>query len=505
MKVQLFASSVIFLATIWLEQVGSANMDYRYKPRGPPRPSRQPPPPHYFKKWEQNRPSRNTARPPRPIPLEHIPPNFLQPQAPALLGHSVLNSQIPVRNIWQNQNQIHHQPLHLPQPAPVKIKKEKPFQFSQQINNVPEYDYQIQTNTIPSHTFPIKQVGEKGPIHTIPAPNLSPADRPAIIEEQQRPAYSYIQQGQQLSTIPNLHSYQVTEPNDHLKNAHKNFRDQQVYFSTAQAHNYKQQPFGSAPETPSYSTNIQDQQTDIALTQHEIYQLINAHLTQKQQEPQQLYNHYDVPLVSQTLVQQPHEPSANEYNALLGHSQIKVLQPHPQYQMQKTAFTTSPQLQMYNYERHADSGAFPGGMVQGQTEPFIQEIFDVNDENLGNGVESKSDIQDKSSEGAVYYTSLPNRQAAETLASLQTAGKSNVKQDSANSKTPLEIYVPDTQEFANFEVNSSIRHKKDSANPDDFEANDDYADNQAVDEYESDGNQESQRMFGKRLKPKQKD
>nr|CAI5827910.1 unnamed protein product [Callosobruchus analis] len=50
-----------------------------------------------------------------------------------------------------------------------------------------EFDYHIQTNNIPAAlTNPIKQIGEKCPIHTIAAPNLSLKVRPIVVHEVQQ-------------------------------------------------------------------------------------------------------------------------------------------------------------------------------------------------------------------------------------------------------------------------------------------------------------------------------
>ncbi|KAK4881169.1 hypothetical protein RN001_004488 [Aquatica leii] len=475
-------------------------MDYRYKPRGPPRPPRQPPLPPYMKKWENNRPQRNPVRPPRPIPLEHSIPNFGQPQVPpVLLNPSVIKPQIPVRNIWQNQPQTQ-----------FKVKPEKPFQFSAPITTPHEYDYQIQTNNIPTHAIPIKQVGEKGPIHTIPAPNLSPADRPAIIEEYKRPSFNFIQQ--QHTAAPNPHQYQVTEANELLKSSQKNREHQ--YFPSSQT--YSSQIFNNPPETQSFNTASVGNEP--VLSQQEIYQLINSHINHKQPDQQHVFNNYEIlpqNLAQKPLNLQPTELSLADYKAMIGQSQPS--QSSSQYLKELQQSFSNPNAYsnnaMFNYKRHASNADqilenFSNDELQIQQEPYVQELLDLNQEivDSNNRVEPKADIQNKLSEGSVYYTNLPNRQAAEALASLQNAGKLNLKQfkEHTNSQSPLNIYVPDAQQFTNFEVSSSIRHNDDSN--DESEVESDFSNAQSVsdeqDEINESAHQQSQRTFGRRAKPK---
>lgn len=156
--------AILFIAVCCLKIV-SAEYN-RYKLRGPPAPPRPPPVPQYAKK-RIHPPSRGP--PPirsRPIPV-HMPPAYKIPMGVPQGPRPVAP---PVRNFWKNtQTKIGN------------FREKKPFVSSPTVNNVQEFDYQLQTNNIP--VSPIKQVGEKGPIHTIPAPNLSLADKPIVVEE----------------------------------------------------------------------------------------------------------------------------------------------------------------------------------------------------------------------------------------------------------------------------------------------------------------------------------
>lgn len=195
--------------------------DYpRYKYRGPPVP--KPPPRHFVKKWQP--PMRPPLRRPIPGPMQmhKMPQQMSNKPLPAPVPAPSINRpvalsaplQVQVRPYWKATLPTTRNLPSYPTSAPVLPKKA--FQSSPAIL-AQEYDFHIQSNNIPTPIKTIKQVGEKGPIHTIPAPNLSLADKPLVVKEvmprqpdqRKEEITSYVQ-------VQKAHSYQVTEPTPDL-------------------------------------------------------------------------------------------------------------------------------------------------------------------------------------------------------------------------------------------------------------------------------------------------
>lgn len=450
--------------------------EYRYKIRGPPQPPRPPPIPQYVKKWQNPRgppPSRQ-----RPIPV-HMPHSHKIP-----LGLSAATRPIapPVRNFWKN-SQINN----------YRIPQEKPFHSSPQIGptKTKELDYHIHTNAIPTHTNPIKQVGEKGPIHTIPAPNLSLADKPAVLEEirQEIPKPHY-------NPIVQNHQYQVTESSDTpYHNQYKHFKLQQPFYQDisgleAQTSAHKAEQAAVHHPQSFDLKNPLDQQfqlqqnehgsqiSDAQLSPHELYDLL-----QQNQQPQ-LLESFKYPVIQQ-------QQQLPDYQALLnaqGASKLSFYDQLPQQQQ------VPPEYHSFNYEeQHQKTSQIPGVSVgadynlepaadsselvhttvarnpndQTAQAQFVQQYFDVKEESgTDNYVETDAKSyqeQQQNTENSVdaqtqndvissaFYSTLPNRQAAEALASLQAAGKINNKTknqqkiETHHQRSPLTIYIPENQ------------------------------------------------------------
>lgn len=428
--------------------------EYRFKIRGPPKPLRPSPIPQHLKKWHMPHhhlpPPRMPVRQ-RPIPLHNHhnykshsnlpgPPRPMPPPAVPPIS-------LPIRNLWKNT---------------IFKAPEKPFQSSPPVNKL-EYDYHVQTNNIPTHTSPIKQLDYKGPIHTIPAPNLSPADKPKNIEEVQP-----IEQEKTIVQIQKAHQYQVTESTD------------PVYSS------FNKQPYYDLELSKNHD-NLKTPQTEIAhkdttsVTTQDLLKLLNTY----NQQPQ-LLNGFTLPLIQPQLTRQ----QINPYQALLSQPQIFQAEPtfadqFPQSFTQNYKTNLQPQLHTFNYEENPQpqeglsssvssdytldpetAESFQNTFLHNPVEAlaqtqYVQRFFDTRDDNVAtNNVEpdarpAKNFEADQNNEEIVsgaYYTILPNREAAEALASLQEAGKlnSNNMQQTQNIQVsphvPMTIYVPDEYE-----------------------------------------------------------
>lgn len=467
-------SFALLLLAVCIQWVSS---EYRYKIRGPPQPPRPPPIPQYVKKW-QNGPRGPPPSRQRPIPV-HMPHSH---KIPLGLPGASRPIALPVRNFWKN-SQINN----------YRIPQEKPFHSSPQIGTIKtkELDFHVHSNAIPTHTNPIKQVGEKGPIHTIPAPNLSLADKPAILDEIRKDIPQ-----QHYAPILQNHQYQVTESSEpSYHNQFKHFKLQQPFYqdisgleAQTSAHKAEQAAVQHTPsfdlKTPTLNLEQQfqlqqnDQGTDPQLSPHELYELI-----QQNQQPQ-LLESFKIPVIQQ----QP------DYQALLNaqdtRGKVSYYDQLPQQQVQ-------PEYHSFNYDeqRHKNSGVSVGAEYnlepaadsselvhtavarnpndQTAQAQFIQQYFDVKEES---GTDNYVETDQKNTENKVdagqsdvitsaFYSTLPNRQAAEALASLQAAGKINNKTKNqkveAHQRTPLTIYIPDNENN-----NDSKRHQNDDSKED---------------------------------------
>lgn len=546
----------------------------RYKRRGQSSPPRPPPVPQYAKKWPHHPPRGPPASPVRgrPIPV-HMPPNYKIPMGASPGTRPSVAA--PVRNFWKNTQKNFRAP-----------KPEKPFLSSPPIGTInnKEYDYHVQTNAIPSmHANTIKQVGEKGPIHTIPAPNLSPADKPAVIEEYKpapEPINQQLHHHQKQGDFFQLHQYQVTESNE--PSSLNLFRLQQQGFyqdlsglqaqtsvhkaeaaAVHQAHKFNG---GQLIQHPQNEVVIKTQEQHQQQPQiNDVYQLLNYYPPhqsleafkfphqQQQQQQQFLQENYQ----HQAPVQVNSNPSSD------GKPDVEFYQQLEQIRNQNVASnrqqeTHQPEYHSFNYEeqdRHKDdrSGSDLSSMVTADysLEPavaesseilhstiarnnppsdvlaqsqYIQQYFGTRDENVAdNNVEPDAKIsknlreterdEDESKSDVIasaFYATLPNRQAAEALASLQAAGQlnSNNKAGIRQQQNPPPIGVSNGND-QDYKQTSDKRPEEN----DDSEVNyEDYPSEQFVSEKENDGKMEEDEpnaepeetsvSFGNRIKPK---
>lgn len=218
----------------WLLIACICLVEARYKIRRPPLPPPQPPKLMFKKSWPiTHRISvGNTMHINGNFPLKriaHKPSNYRIRRPPMFnVPSTIWKNQIPIRTSLNNH-------AVLPQRPPVK-------EFHT-VNKMPEYspEYRPEAAVLPStHRGGVDD--DKGPIHTIPAPNLSPMDKPfnneVNIEENSRQqttdatykinphgsllpnfdlatiSTSLTSQKAVTSPTPVQHNYEVTESND---------------------------------------------------------------------------------------------------------------------------------------------------------------------------------------------------------------------------------------------------------------------------------------------------
>ncbi|KAI4459374.1 hypothetical protein MML48_6g00002562 [Holotrichia oblita] len=122
---------------------------------------------------------------------------------------------------------------------------------------------------------------------------------------------------------------------------------------------------------------------------------------------------------------------------------------------------------------------------------FIQYFFDTRDDNIANNrVEHDANLKERN-----YFSTLPSREAAETLASLQEAGELNNKAQmnvKISKKMPITIYVPDNYDDRSEENENEQQEENSRIDYDDV----------SVEESIEDDNIGKSDSFGKRLRNK---
>ncbi|GJQ73140.1 hypothetical protein Trydic_g1767 [Trypoxylus dichotomus] len=463
---------IFFIVVSWVLQAKAASVNYRRIIRGPPQSPRPPPShtQHSLKKWSpgSQRPLISRLR---PIPI-HMPPNFKAPIGPPVSGRFP----IPLRtqHTWNSRF--------------PKLPTEKPFLSSPTIN-LREYDYHLQTNSIP-HSNTIQQNDEKGPIHTIPAPNLSLIDKPDIIGEVSAQdllqdsllTRKHILQQQQLQQDQlqqeQLKQFQQTLRHQQLQNNVVDIQKLQQYEVTESLPNVKL-PLYFAPD-PNPNSNLRNMESSNQRQPHAEILIGSAeHLLNNQLASQDLHNllnypqqqlvdTYPLAISQQPQLQQHVQRHKKKIYQGLGTSLELPLQDHVAFE---NKFAPTPQLQLFNYNEQnhdisinnqinsrigSDYNSKPyseenTGDALAQTQ-FVQHFFTAHDDNVAsNHVEHENDIKDRKS---VFFSILPSKEAADTLASLQEAGESNNKAQinvKVAQKMPITIYVPDNYDENNDE------------------------------------------------------
>lgn len=496
---------------------------------------------------------------------------------------------VPVRNFWKNtqtQFKLPQENLYIPKQEKIVNKKpetlfiqkpqiqqkEKPFLSSPTINNH-EHDFHIQTNSIPTHINTIKQVGEKGPIHTIPAPKLGPQDKPSGIDDihsniQYSEVHSSAQYPETIVSVQKSHSYEVTESSEQAKyypqkqqhvRVQSQIREQEPlkYYHQQQPQveqpqdnvnaYYSVQPHTLALQTQSMSaySHPKSPQQDFVikeetpqLSQKELFQLL------QQQYPQDQFESYKLPQTQDTLSQTQnvyqHQLAGDNYQALLAQLP-QVYQQDPYRNLDageseakeaEDKISVQPEFHSFNYEEQnydnraeqkQDSASFvtasynidtaadssePVQVTVGKSSAeavaqaqYIQSYFQTNDDDAENNVEpdaKPSEDEDTSGE-ASYYSTLPNKETADSLAKLQTAGKINSHlmkvspQELLRGKNPMTIFVPDDNADRSPEAHSNENGTPESNDYDEY----------VQDDVDSSKQQKQVHVsFGHRLKPK---
>lgn len=500
---------------------------------GGPRPPHPPFPPKNIQKYPvgpQRYPQKNFVRP-IPVHMAQYQASYKQPVV-VPRPHKYTTPFTFPSAIWKNPTSGYRPPVEKPfisSPPPIK-----PYDF---INNEPTLSV-----TGPLITNTIKQVGEKGPIHTIPAPKLSPADKPANIQEvPPKSAYQFkeyeISPNSLQSNIPqalpliqpqlnqqpqSFHQYQVNEFHNDQPNGEKSYfapdPDQKFNYNQlniqsdlsnfATAANILPQSFGTPqPSILAAQHNIVSPPGVGVLSHQELVQIINS-------IPQQhLVDSYGTPLVQQPQLQQHFMQQAHQSAPVpvsTNNQQFfqSDLLSHIQSVPQSVKDNFKPQFHTFNYEEQSRSkpiavdfaqsrvtGDFnlepetsennPSISIQSPNEAlaqtqYVQQYFTNSDDiNVNeNNVETEGQtdkeatriLSQLASAGEVspnmFYSTLPNREAAEALASLQAAGSINsnlMSQQPQQNDNKMRIYVPD-DESEEMETSGENDDGKDDSN-----------------------------------------
>lgn len=463
----------------------------------------------------------------------------------------------------------------------------------------------------------IKQIGEKGPIHTIPAPNLSLRDKPTHINDV-RKEVNYPQTTAFIQ-VEQSHHYQVTEAPEsgnlkfsigqqqlhqqqqqlhqqqqqfhqhqlqqqHLMQQQQQFQQIQQQKQQEQLHQQhlqqqqqlqqqkllqyqqhisqqqfkQQQPFDRFQQQTSQSaTDIQVQPQQVYLadeTEVEIHPetLQQDHITHISQErPQQGNNIVNNRLTSKDLYQllgnaypQGSVPGSSlqtiKFQSDPEFTGETVYQQNDEYDLDAESTINSevgntnfkPEFQSFNYDEQAHQASqkelykkglsslvtatytlSPGNVFErhGQVEDDDSPHADIgsrSDINV-NGVEDEKieePIEEKKAEEKLiqtpYYSSLPNKEAAERLADLQAAGKINHNlMELSKSRDDMAIFIADDNDALNDKKTESDvegHHNYPDAGKEVSMAFDDLA----TDNGKEEDADENAKEFGTRIRPK---
>lgn len=540
----------------------------RYKgPRGPPLPQHRGPHPGAYPKgkWPPPMPvripNRNFQSMVRPIPVQMGHASYKQPvivprpqQLPVQRFPQVLPSpQAPVNfptAVWKSPANVYKPPVEAKPYLQLPLGS-KHYEFITQTVKPLDIGPTIVPNTI-------KQVGEKGPIHTIPAPKLSPADKPANFKEENPPKATYnfkendnIGPNSIPQALPLVHhpvsqsiSFQQQVPNQYQVNEFNSdvqFGNQKPYFT---------------PEAEGQRLNLNQLNADLASLASVVPQATS--FGQPQQAilaSQQSIVSPPVPGVLSTAeIMQiinsiPDQRLVDSYGQPIGQSQlpnkfmfqttpvvVPTNQPYFQeIQIPQNNFNENfkPELHTFNYveprkpnnfntqSRNTDYETQATDNVPVRTpseaiaqSQYIQNYF-VNQDNPSDNIieedltnkEANKILSQFAKQGEVpqniFFSTLPNREAAETLATLQAAGNVNSNlMKNIDKNNEMRIYVPEedeemeTSEEKNTSSNQEIKIYE-TTYPDNHRS----PDSTEYDDYSS-SKEESNVSFGSRIKPK---
>ncbi|CAG9772284.1 unnamed protein product [Ceutorhynchus assimilis] len=358
-------------------------------------------------------------------------------------------------------------------PKIVYKKLEKPSFMSSPSIPALEYDYHVQTNNIPMSANTIKQIGEKGPIHTIPAPNLTPADKPSNLDfrkPQQYHQHQEVRYQQPQYEQPQIsHQYQVTEPEEQVPqfNQYDQFENQDLQAYQSVKSLYQQSNPGiTVQETGSHGINIGydhgqvKQETgshgiNIGYDHGQVKQDHEDLLNSKNYQNTQHRNLYTQAIQSSYDQQQPQiltqfaKPQSKYGQQYSQEDEIDISEEkNPNAKPEYHSFNYDEQAHRAQEKSGQQSGLVTATYSLGSTDDVIkgqninsrsnsmdpltqaQIVQNYFDTRSGNDVEpdakpSASGVIEKEVPSKLFFSSLPNKEAADRLAKLQAAGKIN--------------------------------------------------------------------------------
>ncbi|PSN53483.1 hypothetical protein C0J52_09346 [Blattella germanica] len=570
---------------LFLAVLHSARGEYRYKIRGPPPPPSKPMPPrppisqfnikpfpqgNFFNtktKFPLNL-SQSTGH--RVIPPMRLPSHFQFQQQPQLHQHYLWNG--PHHN-------LPHMPLNLHNPRPQfqfkgpnlllpttklptswKLEGGLGHGFKAPLLKQPflpsppsEFSYQPPKLSLSLPQPPVVSAisntidDDKGPIHTIPAPNLSPSGNTNLnhhILQHEVPFSTPVAASfpHTQVTIQKSHGYEVREPSN----------DQTGHTPEGVATYYAPDPDPSlpAPKIPattdphSHPSNgkipadllqpqshsgfqILDSNGGVSntLSSQELFQLLHSPQQQQQQPQQPLVDSYGVPLIQQPQLQQHLQqqaalfPPSNflKHDGKESSDVLKTIRDEfsPDYQTfnyEEQYQGSARQPESYvSYEQQEGSENIPSvTVVRKSPESTITSFQDQDYEQKANSVtddeayydnaatnadaENQEDYEEEANDvnqneprpptsyyqqindgnGALassYYTTLPNREAAETLATLAAAGNINsnlanhLRNKDEENTTPTKDEQQETEEEEEYEEEEEEEEQQPEVTP----------------------------------------
>ncbi|KAJ9593789.1 hypothetical protein L9F63_027567, partial [Diploptera punctata] len=424
-------------SVLLLTLLHSVTGEYRYKiraPLPPPKPlAPRPPMPHFPNKPFTYYPSKNKF----PLSSHRIVPPIRSTQHYPIIqqgSHSYLWNgpthnlpQLSLGHLGSRPNfQFKGPNLIIPTPTkiPTSLHSFRAPGIKEHFLPSPpsEFDYQPPKVTLSIPQPPIvSHIGnaiddDKGPIHTIPAPNLAPNSNTNIHYEL---GISKPQSHTQV-TIQQSHGYEILDPNagvsNHLSSQelfelfHAPQQPQQQLVDSYGVPVHQQQPqsqhYQQTNLFPNSNYITQDNQGGIKTDFNPEFQSFNYEEQYKNAGGQEVYS--------------------GEYQEQEGSENVPVVRKSPE--------GTLTSYQNENYEQKSNS------LSEGNS------YYD-NDANNADGYEKSNNNDQNDSKqysyfpqvdggngalGSSYYTTLPNREAAETLATLAAAG--NINSHLANMK-----------------------------------------------------------------------
>ncbi|KAH1013165.1 hypothetical protein HUJ05_012189 [Dendroctonus ponderosae] len=412
-----------------------------------------------------------------------------------------------MKDFFKKPNQLQHpviqngpvlsgQMIHFPKDNrdnPKNIPKhEKPsFVSSPAIPTGFEYDYHVQTNNIPMNINTIKQVGEKGPIHTIPAPNLSLADKPSHVELRRPQNYQLEQQINfqepqfQNGDSQAHHQYQVTEHNEQTSKRlfTDNVNEQTHYISAPSVHMVNQPGLQSGnqgyqnvqsvfygPETLGVTVQENGNRgINIGISQEQLNQpgedMVFSNSERYQVENSQVSNGPRKQNLQTQAIQSNYQQHHPEQIAKFAQNQepqyVQRYRERNNQEAEENNQNIEPEFHSFNYDEQAHQAQAKSDASSGLVTATYSLGPGQEKLNKEPNINSRSSSVDPLTQSQIvqsYFdtSSLPSKDAADRLATLQAAGKVNsnlmqmgspqVNQDEKDDALPAESEESDSRE-----------------------------------------------------------